>query len=478
MGVAITGIAVPIGLSFSLRFLANATPLQSFAAGAALCSTSLGTTVTVLRTSGLTNTRLGVILTSAAMMDDVVGLVMVQVISNIGSSSSSFDPVTVIRPIFTSIGLVVILAISCRLLLQLATIFLIPQLEACRNGKIDRLLRRRETALVFHTTFLLCLVTGATYAGTSNLFAAYLAGAVISWWDTEALHEDSRTNSTTINVSLRRISTSVSQGEVAGHDSRAVDPSEPHEIPNTESIVESVRQEVDTSGLSIYRTYYQQGVERILKPFFFASIGFSIPISKMFAGPVVWRGIIYSILMIFGKMTCGIWLLRFSLPRISRKSIRLPYVIRNVSISSFYRQHHEASEDGSNIAMSKQRPSIRQQQPSTPTSPVSTSGIGTTTTTTQTANVISPRPTGWKSLYPPAIISFAMVARGEIGFLISSLAQSKGVLGSSSSSSVAESELFLIITWAIVLCTVVGPVCVGLLVRRVKRLEKESQSNE
>ena len=66
--VALTGICLPIALAFCLQSLASATPLQAFAAGAALCSTSLGTTFTILNTSGLTNTRLGTVLTSAAMM--------------------------------------------------------------------------------------------------------------------------------------------------------------------------------------------------------------------------------------------------------------------------------------------------------------------------------------------------------------------------------------------------------------------------
>lgn len=73
-GVAATGIALPIGLSYVLLLLANATPLQAFAAGSALCSTSLGTTFAVMQTSGLSATRMGVVLTSAAMMDDVVGM--------------------------------------------------------------------------------------------------------------------------------------------------------------------------------------------------------------------------------------------------------------------------------------------------------------------------------------------------------------------------------------------------------------------
>jgi hypothetical protein len=55
-GIALTGIVVPIGLSYTLQGLLDATPVQAFAAGAALCSTSLGTTFTVLGSSGLSTT--------------------------------------------------------------------------------------------------------------------------------------------------------------------------------------------------------------------------------------------------------------------------------------------------------------------------------------------------------------------------------------------------------------------------------------
>lgn len=105
-----------MGLSFVLMHLLAATPLQAFAAGAALCSTSIGTTFTILSTTGLSKTRLGVVLGSAAMMDDVMGLVMVQIISNLGGalSSASFDPVVVIRPILVAFGFAVGLVLICR----------------------------------------------------------------------------------------------------------------------------------------------------------------------------------------------------------------------------------------------------------------------------------------------------------------------------------------------------------------------------
>jgi len=95
IAVAITGIGLPIALSFMSQELAGASSLQAFSAGAALCSTSLGTTFIILGTSGLTNTRLGTVLTTAAILDDVVCLIMVQVISNLGTSAISFNSITI-----------------------------------------------------------------------------------------------------------------------------------------------------------------------------------------------------------------------------------------------------------------------------------------------------------------------------------------------------------------------------------------------
>jgi hypothetical protein len=70
-----------------------------------------------------------------------------------------------------------------------------------------------------------------------------------------------------------------------------------------------------------------------------------------------------------------------------------------------------------------------------------------------------------------------MIARGEIGFLVSSLAASNGIFdgdgdggGGGKQPSSASSDLFLVVTWAILICTVLGPVAVGLLVKRVRAL--------
>ena len=85
-----------------------------------------------------------------------------------------------------------------------------------------------------------------------------------------------------------------------------------------------------------------------------------------------------------------------------------------------------------------------------------------------------------KSLYPALILGSAMVARGEIGFLVSAITQSNGIFDSSDPNSGlagAGQDLFLIVTWAIMLCAVTGPLVVGLIVRRVRRLQSQFEGS-
>lgn len=162
----------------------------------------------------------------------------------------------------------------------------------------------------------------------------------------------------------------------------------------------------------------------------------------MFTGSIVWRGIVYSVLMTFGKLLCGLWLLR--MPNPVEKLRVLVRIVRG------WIEARDKSE--------------------------ATSGRTANSSAVSTHSVPPAKPL---SLYPGLILGCAMVARGEIGYLISSLAEGHGVLRGGSGSSSEPSELFLIITWAITLCTVAGPVTMGYLVDRVRKLEKKSaRSNQ
>ncbi|ETS73426.1 hypothetical protein PFICI_15031 [Pestalotiopsis fici W106-1] len=484
-GVALTGVAAPMALSFVLAPLTGASYLQCFAAGAALCSTSLGTTFTVLSASGLASTRLGSALSTAAMMDDVVGLVMVQIISSLGSGDGqeSIAPATVLRPVLVSLAFAVLVPLACRFALAP----LMTLLDTLRRGgqkyaesRAVRLSRTKQIVFVVQTALLIALVVGASYAGASVLLAAYLAGIVGAWWDAKALEmipANVEPSSPVMQDSLEETRSVPTAGRTE-HGGQA--------SPERQAKVQPESASGRTSSLDMYEQYYQSSIERVLKPFFFASIGFSIPISKMFSGGVVWRGIIYTILMLLGKALCGLWLVRFSVPVKDTFSSfctttisGLRTIVRQIPLRPLWDGHRSNAEE----------------QPP----PNKRNLVGTTTSTAASSGSPDPAPlpplqepaqlsaapeavekTRKKtlskplSLYPAGIMSCAMIARGEIGFLISSVAEANGIFRDSSSSASAEdetSDLFLIITWAIVLCTIIGPLCVGLLVRRVKKLE-------
>lgn len=259
LGVAITGISLPIALSFILRHLMDATPIQCFAAGAALCSTSLGTTFTVLGTSGLIKSRLGVILTSAAMMDDVIGLVLVQVISNLGqTSTSNISTVTIVRPLFVSLAFAVFAPLVCVFVVKPATLWLNAQRANQPAGYLNRALMAHGAAFALHTLILLGCIAAATYAGTSNLFAAYIAGASISWWDSEVPHsakDGTPQAATTTATNANEVGTATPEAD----EGNTV----------TLSLSSQNKPAPGFSGLEVYEKYYLAPVNRVLKPFFF-----------------------------------------------------------------------------------------------------------------------------------------------------------------------------------------------------------------
>lgn len=272
----------------------SATPLQSFAAGAALCATSLGTTFSILGASGLTASRLGTVLTSAAMLDDVVGLVLVQVISNLGGSDSDFTTLTVVRPIVVSFGLVIFLLLVCRYIVAPGT-----RMYQRHQDKVDRLpvlkhANPNHVALAIHTATLVGFVAGVTYAGTSGLFAVYLAGASIRWWDDSFLDipEGESGSGTQDNGSGLSSETSTDPRSPRDRDKDNV--SSPEATANSAALEsETAQQEPDEraaheinipgshapkpTGSFIYNKYYSTAVERILKPFFFVSLPSPFP---------------------------------------------------------------------------------------------------------------------------------------------------------------------------------------------------------
>lgn len=200
-------------------------------------------------------------LSSAAMMDDVVGLVMVQVISNLGGGEK-FEVVSVVRPLAVSFGLGIAVPVVCRFVVKPVTGWVDGMRKARPGGNVDRWCKGDYMPFLVHTVVLLGMVTGATYAGTSNLFAAYLAGAAVSWWDSEVSHVEGVEENSPPGTEQSESVAGKSPAEGGG------DSSPEAEINQTEV---ARNEPHESSGVAVYHKYYATAVQRILKPFFFVS---------------------------------------------------------------------------------------------------------------------------------------------------------------------------------------------------------------
>lgn len=207
----------------------------------------------------------------------------------------------------------------------------------------------------------------------------------------------------------------------------------------------------------------------------------------MFRGDVVWRGIIYAILMMFGKMVTGLWLVRFSLPSMTTLLSILGRPFSWALISCTFRKSENKKKKNSKEKNSRPRcqSAVRTEQfgqnadarfsaehrgdPQNPNRNEPVSGTEPENTPSNPSSTLSlpPKP---KSLYPPFILGPAMVARGEVGYLIASLAESQGMFASGSDDEI--SDIYLVVIWAISICTLVGPIAVGTIVKRVKKLQQ------
>jgi hypothetical protein len=359
--------------------------------------------------------------------------------------------------------------------------------------------RSKHGLFLVHTAVLIGMVIASSYAGTSNLFAAYLAGVVVTWSDGLGNESESEIKSSEPRRSPSRqetppqSSSKTSQPDQEGSkstnkadDVAAVAAENTHQgdldpissevatqpSPTASDPVMIASNEASATGLSIYHTYYHPITTSILKPFFFASIGFSIPISQMFIGRIVWRGFVYATLMTFGKLLCGVCLIRFSVP------------VPTISLPKLKSKLAKGRKDTLQTCLSlKSRNDAAEDRTSTTTptgqgSPSDAPRVVTGTAPSPPSKKKKPQiPKPPRSLYPASILGAAMVARGEIGFLVSSIAQSNGIFAANEGDE-ASSDLFLVVTWAILICTVVGPVAVGLMVKRVRRLQEAERKGD
>lgn len=201
ISIATVGLLMPIALSFILLVLpfssstgmAYPSPLAAFSAGASLCSTSLGTTFAILSSANLQRTRVGVVLVGAAMMDDIVGLVMVNIVTTLGGGGTGGWKIA--RPVISSFGLLLVTLGFMTFVLGPVWTWLSvslggdPRPSTAQTSHKNNLLKSLTNLthhipnlnLILSTLVLIALVTIASFIDASVLFAAFIAGGIVNY---------------------------------------------------------------------------------------------------------------------------------------------------------------------------------------------------------------------------------------------------------------------------------------------------------
>ncbi|KAL9619666.1 MAG: hypothetical protein Q9160_005772 [Pyrenula sp. 1 TL-2023] len=210
------------------------------------------------------------------MLDDIAGLVLVQVVSNFGASGGTIEAKTALRPFLVSIAFVVAVLLGCRYIVAPLT----RQLNS-RNSPApffaNAIQKLPFDGIIFiiHTSILFAIVAGATYAGTSPLFAAYVAGASINWWD-EKFDSDLRDDYVESDVRRKHLEEerNVRDASTSGSGTDAISDHsniETQRHDNSDEVSAFSKHKSHPSGAEIYAKYYSVLVERTLKPLFFVS---------------------------------------------------------------------------------------------------------------------------------------------------------------------------------------------------------------
>ncbi|ORY66940.1 Sodium/hydrogen exchanger family-domain-containing protein [Leucosporidium creatinivorum] len=315
----------------------------------------------------------GAVLQGAALIDDVVALVLLSVITALGEGDGGSEGLgwTIGRPILAS---VVLAAVA-------PAVAFGPARWMWRRAGGGKLVEKggARAELAVGVAALSAFLAIAYYAGTTMLLGAFLAGVFL------------------------------------------------YALPEEDSKVSFSR---------TYHTHVETLQTYIFCPLFFGSIGLTIPFLSLWTGRVIWRGIVYSILMTLGKVLVGLTILAvdaFASPSPSPSSSSSP--AKELPLSAEASTMAERG-DGDLRRAGEGQPSSKAELFKKETLPAG------------------------------AFLGIALVARGEVGVLILQVAYSSSSSTDGTGSRVLGTEAYLVALWAVAVCTIVGPVAFSWLAKR------------
>ena len=164
--VALLGVIFPFLLGWGLMLTWGYPQPESIFVGAAMVATSVGITAQVLAAKGLLHLASSKIILAAAVIDDILGLIVLAMVSSAARGSINF--VEIATTAILALGFTIIVAKWGTRTMQ----FVVPKVEAS--------LHAGEVQFNIALVLLLALSMLALYAGVAAIIGAFLAGMAFS----------------------------------------------------------------------------------------------------------------------------------------------------------------------------------------------------------------------------------------------------------------------------------------------------------
>ncbi|HEY3203532.1 MAG TPA: cation:proton antiporter [Thermoanaerobaculia bacterium] len=166
MAVALVGMALPFLGGYAMTRALGEEPLTATFVGAALTATSIGITARVLSELGMLASREGQIILGAAVADDVLGLVVLAIVSKI-AEKEEMEVVVAARSGLFAVGFLIVAVVAGialgRRLIQIV-------------GKANV----RGVLVAASVAFALCVAWAAKKAGSAPIVGAFAAGVALA----------------------------------------------------------------------------------------------------------------------------------------------------------------------------------------------------------------------------------------------------------------------------------------------------------
>jgi Kef-type K+ transport system membrane component KefB len=166
LNVAALGVVVPFVFGFAYYWLRGKTGAEAMFIGTAMVATSVGITARVMGDLGALKTRAAKIILSAAVFDDILGMVLLAVVAGMASSGG-----------VEWSKLLIVLAEAA--VFTLFMIFIAPRIVTSVKGRVENM-SSQHAPLILALGLCLALSVIAETIGMAGIIGAFFAGLAIA----------------------------------------------------------------------------------------------------------------------------------------------------------------------------------------------------------------------------------------------------------------------------------------------------------